>query len=60
MDLISALTVASITVTFWVTNFVTKTGGEVFIETEVDMGEMLGEDGVFAGLARLLSMLPFF
>ena len=60
VDLISALTVASITVTFWVTNFVTKTGGEVFIETEVDMGEMLGEDGVFAGLARLLSMLPFF
>jgi hypothetical protein len=58
VDLVTALTLATISANFWVTNFLTKAGGEV--ATELDLGEMLGEDGALSVAARLLSFLPFF
>jgi hypothetical protein len=58
VDLVTALTLFTISANFWVTNFLTKAGGEV--ATELDLGEMLGEDGALSVAARLLSFLPFF
>ena len=58
VDLVTALTLATISANFWVTNFLQKAGGEV--ATELDLGEMLGEDGALSIMARLVSFLPFF
>ena len=58
VDLVTALTLATISANFWVTNFLQKAGGEV--ATELDLGEMLGEDGALSIVARLVSFLPFF
>ena len=58
VDLVTALTLAAIAANYWVTQFLQKAGGEV--TTELDLGEMLGEDGVLSIFARLVSFLPFF
>lgn len=57
VDLATALTLAAIAANFWVSQFVQKAGGEV--ATELDLGEMLGEDGALSVLARAISFLPF-
>ena len=58
VDLVTALTLALFAANFWVTQFLQKAGGEA--ATELDLGEMLGEDGALSVLARLVSLLPFF
>jgi len=57
VDLATALTLAAIAANFWVSHFLQKAGGEV--AAELDLGEMLGEDGALSVLARVISFLPF-
>ena len=59
VDFVTFLVTASIAANFWVTALIEKTGGTEIAATELDLGEMLGEDGVLAAAARLLSFLPF-
>jgi ubiquinol oxidase len=59
VDAITALTAFTFAANFWVTQLIQKAGSET-IGAELDLGEMLGEDGALSFLARMFSFLPFF
>ena len=59
VNLGTAAFIALIGANIWIQRLAAEAGFDALEIDGVDFGSMLGEDGVFAAFARLLSFLPF-